>query len=191
MTSPSAFPLSWPVGVPRTKYRQNSPFRVDLDRAVRDLQDALRLFGTDTGSPVSGVVISSNVTLGRARPEDPGVAVYFEWDGASRCIAVDRFATVAGNVRAVFMILEGRRQELRYGGLTLVRASFAGFTALPAPSGPSWWEALGVAPSASLEEVEARFRELVKTAHPDTGGSAARMSELLAARAAARQAKAA
>lgn len=189
--SPSAFPLAWPAGLPRTKDRQSSPFKVDLDRAVRDLQDALRLFGSDTGRPVQHVVISSNVTLGRSRPEDPGVAVYFEWDGASRCIAVDRFATVAGNVRAVYMILEGRRQELRYGGLNLVRATFSGFLALPPPAEGSWWEVLGVSPSATLEEVETRYRDLVRSSHPDQGGSAARMAEINAARAAARQARAA
>lgn len=186
MTAPHAYPLAWPAEVPRTKRRDSSPFRVAMRRAVADLEDALRLFAKDTYVAVSHVVISSNVTLGRDRPEDPGVAVYFEWDGAQRCIAVDRFSKPEDNVRAIYYVLEGRRQELRYGGLQMVRAAFAGFTALPAPG--DWRSVLEVGPSASAEDAERAFRSKAKEAHPDQpGGSAQRMTELNAARQAARR----
>jgi hypothetical protein len=130
MTAPSAYPLAWPEGLPRSKTRVRSPFKVALPRAVADLEDALHLFGTDTGLPVTGVVISSNVTLGASRPADQGVAVYFDWDGARRCIAIDRFALVEANVWAIYLTVEGRRQELRNGGLPIARAAFQGFAAL-------------------------------------------------------------
>jgi hypothetical protein len=102
MTAPSHYPLAWPASQPRTRERQrSSPFKVALTRAVADLQDALRLFGNDTGRPVRNVVISSNVTLGQPLPVDPGVAVYFDWDGVQRCIAVDLFPAPEANIRAI------------------------------------------------------------------------------------------
>jgi len=190
MNMPTAFPLAWPDDLPRTKTRDRSPFKVALSRAVADLKDALRLFGQDTGQPVRGVVISSNVTLGQARPADPGVAVYFEWDGAQRCIAVDRFPKPEDNVRAIFYVLEARRQELRYGGLHMVRAAFAGFVALPGPRQRGWREVLGLSGAGrpSLDEVDAAWRARAREAHPDhVGGSSDAMAEINAARAAAKQ----
>lgn len=188
MSEPTAYPLCWPDGVARTpaSKRRRSAFKVTLPRAVADLKDSLRLFGADTGSPVSGAVISSNVTLGHNRPEDPGVAVYFHWDGAQRCIAVDRFPRVEDNVRAIYYVLEARRQEMRYGGLQIVRAAFKGFAALPPPA-RNWRDVLGLSPGAGLDEVEAAFREKARQAHPDApGGSPAAMHALVEARAAAR-----
>jgi hypothetical protein len=186
VTSPLAYPLHWPAELPRTRSSGRSPFKVSLWRAVADLQDSLRLFGADTGMPVRNVVISSNVTLGAARPSDPAVAVYFEWDGARRCVAVDRFAWPEDNVRAIYTILEARRQEMRYGGLHVVRAAFRGFSALPPPR--DWRTVLGVGPEADLAAVEAAWREKARAAHPDRqGGSGTFMAELNAARAAARK----
>lgn len=186
VTGPLAYPLHWPAELPRARSRTRSPFKVSLSRAVADLQDSLRLFGADTGMPVRDVVISSNVTLGAARPSDPGVAVYFEWDGARRCVAVDRFARPEDNVRAIYYVLEARRQEMRYGGLNIVRAAFQGFSALPPPR--DWRAVLGVGPDADLAAVDAAWREKARGAHPDReGGSDALMAELNAAREAARR----
>jgi DnaJ-domain-containing protein 1 len=114
------------------------------------------------------------------------VAVYFEWDGAQRCVAVDRFPRPEDNVRAIYYVLEARRQEMRYGGLNTVRAAFRGFLALPPPD--DWRAVLGVGPEADLEAVEAAWRNKARTAHPDRkGGSGDLMAELNAARAAARR----
>lgn len=184
MSNPSSFPLAWPVELPRSKLRSKSPFRVSLARSVSDLQDALRLFGRDTGLPVKNVLISSNVTLGANKPADPGVAVYFDWDGAQRCIAVDRFTEVEANVRAIYQILEGRRQEMRYGGLHIVRATFRGFVSLPPPD--DWRGILGLGPRPTIDEVEAAYKRLARKRHPDAGGSERAMAELNAAREAAR-----
>ena len=195
MTTPHAYPLAWPEGLPRTKLRTKSPFRVSMSRAVSDLQDSLRLFGRDTGMPIRNLVISSNVTLGDSHPSDPGVAVYFDWDGSQRCIAIDRYTDVAANLRAVYMILEGRRQEMRYGGLHIVRAGFRGFMALPPPAGEAkprpWREVFGVHGAITNEAamrdfIEAEYRRLARERHPDMpGGSDEAMAELNAARAAA------
>lgn len=187
MKAPTAYPLAWPDEMPRTRSRGRSSFRVLMARAVEDVLDALRLFAKDSGCKVSGVVISSNVTLGVPRPADPGVAIYFDWDGAGRCIAVDKYDRVEDNLRAIFHIIEARRVELRHGGLAIVRAAFKGFLALPPGSAEDWREVLGVGPDASLEAVEAAFRAKAREVHPDRpGGSTEEMTRLNAAIAAAR-----
>lgn len=188
MSSPSHYPLAWPDGLPRTQGRIRSSFKITMDRALADLADALRLFAADTGKTLSGVVISSNVTLAHARPSDPGVAVYFNWDGAGRCIAVDRYLTPVENVRAVYQILEARRMEMRHGGLAIVRAAFQGFLALPPAQGTGWREVLGLGPSDGIAAAEQAYRALARERHPDApGGSDAAMAALNAAIAAARR----
>lgn len=185
MQSPTNYPLAWPAGVPRTAARVKSPFRIRLSQALLDLEDALRLFARDTGLAVSGVVISSNVVLGRERPADPGIALWFHWDGALRCIAVDRYQLPVENIRAIYQIIEARRTEMRHGGLSIARASFRGFLALPAADG--WREILGLGPDADLRDAETAYRAAARKAHPDTaGGSDDAMARLNAAIAAAR-----
>ena len=135
--TPVAYPLCWPESLPRNAVRVKSSFNTTLVRALDNVETSLHLFGKDSGRSVAGVVLSSNVTIGVPRPDDPGIAAWFEWDGAQRCIAVDRYRTPAENLQAVHHILEARRTEMRHGGLTIVRQTFKGFLALPA-AGPSW-----------------------------------------------------
>lgn len=87
----------------------------------------MQLLASETSIPVERVVVSSNVTLGDPKPEDPGVAVYFDWDGGPHCVAVDEFATVEGNLRAVYSFVERCRMDLRNSGLPIVRAVLQGF----------------------------------------------------------------
>src|SRR5690348_5115358 len=144
-----AYPLSWPQGFPRAAKREHGRFKTTLPGAIRNVQLSLRLFGQDSGKPVANIIMSSNVTLGAERPADPGVAVYFSWEQLQVCIPVDRYDTVAANLQAIYHIIEARRVELRHGTLALVRASFAGFKALPAPS---WRLVLGDIPTTRSEE---------------------------------------
>ena len=138
-------------------------------------------FGGDTGRKVTDVVITSNVAgISLDPPKDTGVAVWFEWDGERRCIAVDRYAKVQCNLQAIHHILEARRTEMRHGGLHIVRQTFKGFAALPAPE--QWWEVLGVSQHAVADTINQRYRELARAAHPDSGGSTAAMARLNAAR---------
>jgi len=48
-----------------------------------------------------------------------------------------------------------------------------------------WWTELGVKPDASREEINRAYRDRAKKAHPDAGGSDAKMTKLNAAREAA------
>lgn len=77
---------------------------------------------------------------------------------------------------------------MRHGGLHIVRATFRGFTALPAPSSNkrTWREVMKFTADVlrpNRDMVEQRYRELAKERHPDAGGSDEAMTELNHARA--------
>lgn len=182
----NAYPLTWPHAFPRFKLRERGAFKTPLIGALKNVDDSLRKFAADSGKKLDGIVMSSNVALGVQRPEDPGVAVWFTWDGLGVCIAVDRYLTVEANLQAIHHIIEARRVELRHGTLALVRATFQGFLALPAPKGSHWTEVLSLTEAATREDVKERFRKLASQHHPDKpGGSHEKMAELNAAQEAA------
>lgn len=172
-----AFPLHWPFGYQRAKSRIASRFNTSLRGAVDNVKDELRRFGNDTGHATSALVISSNVTLADDKPSDPGVSVYFQWDGRDCCIAVDRYPKPQDNLQAIAKVLEAERAKMRHGGLAIVRASFRGYTALPPADAAAklsrpWRDVLGVNDKATIYDAEGRYRALVKEHHPDKGGDA-------------------
>lgn len=185
----NAYPLQWPAVFPRAVRRENGKFQTTLSGALKNVDDSLRRFASDSGKKIDGLVISSNVTLGAHRPPDPGVAVWFTWDGLQVCIPVDRYATVEANLQAIHHIIEARRVELRHGTLALVRASFTGFKALPSPPGSEWWEVLQCKRDASIEVARTHYRSLASEHHPDKGGTAEKMAAINAAWAQAQQAR--
>lgn len=174
-----AYPLAWPPGFPRTKERERSKFKTTLASSLGNVRRSLELFGKDSRKPISALVISSNYSLGDERPVDPGVAVYFQWDGIAVCIPVDRYVTLADNLQATHHIIEARRVELRHGSLQLIRATFTGFTALPPPNAAySWRMILDCGREATLADAERKYREKARKAHPDNGGTHADMAQL-------------
>lgn len=185
-----AYPLQWPEGLPRTERKASSQFKTPLNTALNNVRKSLQMFGNDSSKPVTGIVLSSNVGgLTFERPKDSGIAAWFTWDGEQRCIAVDRYEKPECNLQAIHHIIEARRTEMRHGGLHIVRQTFKGFTALPAPEKPDCWKVLGVSPKATLDEIEAAFRAKVRKAHPDAGGSNQEMIVLNWAREQARKAR--
>lgn len=186
-----AFPLQWPDGMPRTKNRATSPFKTGLPGALKNVRASLVNFAKDSGRPVvaASIVISSNVSLGVYAPADPGVSLWFDWDDGQRCIAVDRYPKPEDNLQAIHHILEARRTEMRHGGIHIVRQTFKGFLALPAPDGIDWRKVLGFRPGEQVTpaNIDMAFRSRADAAHPDKpGGSGEAMSILNAARAAAK-----
>ncbi|CAN7321819.1 J domain-containing protein [Variovorax sp. LjRoot84] len=181
----TAFPLTWPTTIPRSKEREKGKFQTTLAGALKNVDTSMQRFANDSGKDLTNIVISSNVTLGVQRPDDPGVAVWFTWDGLGLCIPVDRYSSVEGNLQAIHHIIEARRVELRHGTLALVRATFQGFKALPKPAGTEWRQVLGVKATATVAEVDAAYKRLASEHHPDKGGSTQKMTEINQARAAA------
>lgn len=189
MTDVSAYPLQWPSGFPRWKHgRVGGQFKTTFDVALRNVRKSLELFAKDSGKKIENPVLSSNVDFNPLtvntgkRPSDPGVAVWFSWDGLQVCIPVDRYDTPAANLQAIHHIIEARRVELRHGTLALVRATFTGFKALPAPKGKHWRDILELttipAINVSAATLSNKYRELARKRHPDQGGSSDAMAEL-------------
>lgn len=157
---PPPYPLCWPDNIRRTKTSERSPFRTELPKAIKNVESSLRLFGSDTGKSITRVSVTSNVGLMGGTSSDTGVAVWFEWDGAVRCIACDRYLTVKDNLQAVHHVLEARRTEMRHAGLEMTRASFRGFTPalLAGPVQTPWHSVLGVKPTATKDEIAAAYK---------------------------------
>lgn len=183
----AAYPLTWPDYIERCKTREAGRFKTSLSSALKNVEGSLRMFAADSYRKISGLVISSNFTLGVNRPQDPGVAVWFTWDEMQVCIPVDRYTSIEANLQAIHHVLEARRVELRHGTLALVRATFRGFQALPPPAGAgkrAWRDVLEIGPGGvSREMADAAYRRLAKKYHPDvSGGSTEAMADLNAAR---------
>lgn len=184
------YPLVWPDGVPRTERKVSSQFRTSLSAAINNVKKSLAAFGNDTGRAVNEVSVTSNVGgIAFEAPTDTGVAIWFEWEGAQRCIAVDRYPKVEDNLQAIHQILEARRTEMRHGGLHIVRQTFKGFLSLPAPAGAKpWRDVLGLNGTVTAADIDRAYREKSKTEHPDMGGSAEAMAALNRARKEAKEA---
>lgn len=183
--TPAAFPLAWPAGIPRQHGKASSAFKTALSAALANVRSSLRRFAEDSGKAVTDIVLSSNAGGLEGKPIDTGVAAWFTWDGEQRCIAVDRYPKVEDNLQAIHHIIEARRTEMRHGGLHIVRQTFKGFTALPAPPGKSWRHVLGFTDTEPLsrDQVTASHRHLSTARHPDKpGGSTEKMAELNTAR---------
>lgn len=184
-----SYPLHWPENWPRTQRPMSSQFKTSLARALNNVQESIRKFGSDSDKKIENLVISSNVSLVDQNPKDSGVALYFSWDGISTCIAVDRYQKIEENLQAIHHCIEAERTKLRHGGLNLVRAAFRGYAALPPPGGRHWASVLNVREGESMEVIDAAYKKLAKEYHPDNGGDAGKMAEINQAMAAARKEK--
>lgn len=204
-TDVSPYPLHWPPGRPRTPYNRRTHPKFG-DHTVAQALGVL--YAELDRLRAKSVVLSSNIPLGRdGRPlsirgllPDPGVAVYFTRGGTPYQLACDRWLEVAHNIWAIARHIEALRGQERWGVGTVEQA-FAGYAALPPPGSGTgvmvvreappapWWEVLKVTRDAPLPVAEAAFRALAKEAHPDAGGSTARMQALATAIAAARAEK--
>lgn len=199
-----AYPLAWPDGWPRTPHARMRDGRSDFGKVdtsgryswkskraltFAEARDSLLKAATKVGAV--DVVLSTSFVLNRSglpsdnrrRPDDQGVALYFNLGGRALVMARDAYQRAEENMRSLALALEALAQLERHGGGVMLEKAFAGFAALPAPK--KWWQVLGVEPTASADDVAAAFRRLSKTAHPDNGGSHDEMAQLTEARAAA------
>lgn len=170
-----AYPLQWPAAWPRTADPEYARFKVTFAVARDELLYELELLGA------TDIVLSTNIELrrdglpyaNRPEPADPGVAVYFTYNGQPRCIPCDRWIKVHDNMRAIGLTVAALRGLDRWGAGGMVDAAFSGFAALPASgtSGEDPYAVLGVHPEATWGEVQEAYRRLAKQHHPDAGGN--------------------
>jgi len=187
------WPLVWPDGWPRTvaHQRRDAPFfsssrryqgsdvpsrqvrgRHSMEDATHALSSEIeRMGGTQA-------ILSTNVELrldglpysNRAKPTDPGAAVYFKFKGREVSLACDKWDRVEDNVWAIAKHIEALRGQERWGVGTLEQA-FRGYMALPGigeSSGIQWWKVLGVPINSTRDQVKEAYRLLAKKHHPDT-----------------------
>ncbi|HWN95027.1 MAG TPA: DnaJ domain-containing protein [Methylomirabilota bacterium] len=166
MSDPTAFPLQWPAGWPRTdaKLRERAKFKQTLHSALTGLKREVQLLGGKT------LVLSSNYTLGLENPKDCGVVAYFTYNASSVAIPCDRWLRIEHNVQAIALTIEAMRGMERWGAKHMIEAMFTGFKQIEARTGGlSWWDILGVAPTATAEQIKTAYREKARVAHPDAG----------------------
>lgn len=178
------YPLAWPVGHPRVESwrRQQSKFKTSLAQARDSLMHELHALGA------GDIVISSNVGgLSARQPDDPGVAAYFKLDGEQHVIAVDKWAKVEDNLRALGKTIEAMRGIERWGTSGMMKRAFGAFKALPATTTRTWREVLQAPHDTTLENARDLYRLYARIDHPDVGGSHERMAELNAAMEAAEE----
>ena len=194
-----SYPLSWPVGRPRSRFTQPARFHrrasragsqytykaeVTLHQGMTAVRDELsRLDATD-------VVVSTNIPVRQdglpyanvREPDDHGVAVYFRLKSGVHCLACDRWNRVADNLSAIAHHIDALRAMDRWGVGDLAQA-FAGYKALPAMGAAKpWWEILGFKePPAVIDTVSRRVCEMRFEHHPDHGGNQTRAAEINAA----------
>lgn len=178
------YPLKWPEGWPRTKMRRASQFKVEWDKAVRELGREIELIGGRY--PLLTTNYETTID-GRPRrnvePSDPGVAVYFELKGKQQVFACDSYYTVRDNVRAISRTIEAIRTIERHGSSQMMERTLTAFEALPAPK--SWQKILGLENERNItrDRIDEAWRRLSKQTHPDVrGGSGNAQAELNAAR---------
>jgi hypothetical protein len=168
-------PLQWPHSWARSSQRLSAKYgEHSIAKCVRELCNQLRLLGA------SNVVISSNLKAridglpirDQRQPDDRGVAVYFRRKGRVQSFACDKWDKIEHNIWAIAQGISALRQLERTGMSEMLERAFLGFAALPAPEPIlSWWQVLGVSENASFEEVRKAYLKLIKSAHPDVGGS--------------------
>lgn len=189
----TAYPLAWPDGWPRSRYPRawKQASKWTFARARDGLLKELRLLGARQ------VVLSTNYELGtrtnlplkKGNPSDKGVAVYFLLKGKPLCMACDKYSSPEGNIRSLTLAIGGMRALERHGGGVMMEKAFAGFEALPPPSGATQapqrdcWRILGLSGGEVTEaRIRAAYRKLAMECHPDQGGSDQAMRDLVWAR---------
>jgi hypothetical protein len=188
-----AYPLQWPPAWPRTPEHKRERARfsqktwkdkyskpVTFEVATNHLYNELEKLGT------KGVVLSSNLQLrldgvpyaNQRKPEDPGIAVYFNLNSKEQCIPCDKWDRAEDNIRAVAKTIEALRGLERWGAKEMVNAAFRGFKALPSPDEVTPMHAWYFEGYRTKDEAKSRYRELAKKMHADVGGDLTEFNEM-------------
>lgn len=189
----------------RSKFGYRNSGQVSFSAARQELLDELARLGAANAVITSDLPTRHDgLPYANGRAEDPGIAVWFVLPDDrgvmhERVFACDKWRSHAENMQAIAKSIEALRGLDRWGASDVVTRAFAGFNALPPGSGDEvtppppvkrpWWEVLGInlevriaTPRELLLDIaKLQHRKLIKTAHPDAGGSHEAAAELNAA----------
>jgi len=184
------FPLEWPLGWRRAKSRRYGLFKADK-RTINVEQATYRLEAQLDRLGAKHATLSTNVSLnlrgiprGDERPSDPGVAVYFSFNGKATVLACDSYYMVADNIAAIAAHVDALRRIDRYGVGTIEQA-LAGYKALPADTAADWRAVLGFEKGSrpTIDVLTTAYHDWAKQKHPDvTKDDGAAMAHLNRAR---------
>ena len=172
------FPLSWPAGYPVTQKRVDSAFKIAFVQARDEMINELKLL---IGyAEVKNIIISCNMPhnkdglLTGKMPlmyPNPGVAVYFKFNGEDKVIACDHWTHLHANLRAIGLTVAAIRSMDRYKCTDILSRAMGDMKALPQNAGAagdmSWWVVLGVKKDAPWTWIEKTYRDKIKIFHPD------------------------
>lgn len=181
------YPLQWPQWQKRTEKPAPARFGEHTIAAARDevFRQIALLKGKEDPTH-QYITISSNVATksdGMLRsnfrkPDDCGVAVYFELKNKPLCLACDAWDDVGHNLWAIACHIDAMRGQRRWG-VGSIEQAFAGYQALPDYTKKKpWWEVLGSSKDDNIKTIREKFRDLAILHHPDKGGDRAKWDEI-------------
>ena len=165
-----AYPLTWPNGWKRSAYRERARFgEHSIAYGANILYDELRKLGAKEP------ILSSNLKVkldgspmsSQRVPSDPGVAVYFKFNGKDQCMPCDKWDKVEHNIWAIAKSIEAMRGLERWGSKDIVDTAFRGFQALPDYT----QKIRHFDDCVNKEDAKQRHRDILKKLHPDVGGN--------------------
>ena len=176
--------IDWPDEFERTDPSDREPysggFRVTRATAFGNVLDELR-----TWDGVTDVQLDSGAEHQKRNPnkpyanasyDDPGVVVRFTKEGEEMAAACDRWDNPRDNAQDLYHYLHETRMQEQRGTVT----AESEYEKLRLPSGdedavaaaaPPAHAVLGVDRDATEDEIVSAWREKMKVAHPDQGGS--------------------
>jgi hypothetical protein len=175
--------LDWPTGFDRTgpsRRARDSRFQASIADTTAAIQTEMdRLDPSSWRAAIANEhTKTSGLPLHNANPDDPGFVLRWTKDGEDFAVACDHYEALRDNLRTVLLWV----RETRKRGQRPVETGASEFAAArlpPADDGPQDalsarappHDILDVAPDADPKVVEAAYREKLKAAHPDNGGS--------------------
>jgi hypothetical protein len=103
-------------------------------------------------------------------PNNRLVKLTFSLSGREIVLSTNEQNRAVDNLRALYLAVERMRMIEVAGVQDLVRAAYAQLPAPPDPNDP--YAVLGVPRNWDVQAIEAYWRNLMKTVHPDTAGDA-------------------
>ncbi|MFC3476300.1 J domain-containing protein [Halobacterium litoreum] len=184
--------LDWPTGFERTEpvnRERTTKFQASIASTTSAIETEMgRLdpsnWKVSTGSGGAHTK-RSGLPKHSANPSDPGVVLRWTKDGEQFAVACDAYAKLRDNLRSVYLWVHETRMrsqrpvetgESEFAAARLPPAD-EDSEAVVAAAEPAH-EVLEVAPDADDGVVKAAYREKLKDAHPDQGGSSAEVHRI-------------
>jgi len=176
--------LDWPAGFERTpshERERNNSYQATLGQTTDDLATEMDRLDPDEWRASTGsggaYTFGNGLPKHNANPDDPGFSLRWTDGGEQFAVGCDSSPRLRDNVRTVYLWIN----ETRLRGDRPVVTGAANFAAAQLPSGDDGdvvaaaaadHDVLGVPRDAGESEIRDSFRERVKEAHPDHGGTA-------------------